>query len=65
MTVREFTFRMWYGQNIIICPRDLLNKSLYEGTNQALRSDLYEGLKNMTVSSFGADEDKIIIEVVE
>ena len=65
MTVREFTFRMWYGQNIIICPRDHLNKSLYEGTNQALRSDLYEGLKNMTVSSFGADEDKIIIEVVE
>lgn len=64
MTVREFTFRMWYGQDIIICPRNHFNKRLFEGTNQALRSDLYKGLKDMEVASFGTDEDKIIIEVV-
>ena len=65
MTVRDFTLRMWYGQEISICPRNHLNKMLFEGTNQALRSDLYKGIKDMEVSSFGADEDKIIIEVVE
>jgi len=65
MTVRELTFRMWYGQEIIICPRSHFNEILFEGTNQALRSDLYEGLKSMEVSSFGTDEDKIIIEVVK
>lgn len=63
MTVNELTMRTWYLQNIIIKKDDNECTWLFEGGNDALRSDLYKELLSQEVRSIGATNDTLIITV--
>ena len=74
-TVNEFLNRCWYGSKIIViywadCEIYLAahdidaikEKAKFVGTPHELRSDTFKDVREMTVDSFGAMDDYIIIE---
>ena len=75
MTVREFTGRCWYAQQIVIitwkqfdkCENidDVLGKALLRCKNYELRSEVYREINNKMVDSYGVMDEYLIIEVHE
>jgi len=75
MTVKEFTSRLWYAQNIVIITwqqfdkcndlDEILGKALLKCENWQLRSDVYKKINNKLVDSYGVMDEYLIIEVHE
>lgn len=76
MTVREFTSRVWYIQQIIVIKwqefdkvkdkaniEEIKEKAFMYGANHELSSVTYEKVNNMLVDSYGVIDDYLIIEV--
>ena len=74
MTVREFTGKMWYSQQIAIIKwkdfdkcnglDEIRKSSLMYGEAYELRSEVYKSLNNYLVDSYGTIDNVLIIEVL-
>lgn len=72
-TIREFTSRMWYTQQMIIISWKKLHNeidiekikanAIYIGTPHGLRSDNHANINNMTVDGYGVIDNTMIITV--
>lgn len=75
MTVREFTSKMWYAQQIVIITwqqfdrckdiDEVLGKALLRCENWQLRSEVYREINNKMVDSYGVMDGYLIVEVHE
>lgn len=69
-TVRDFTGRVWYAQNIVIVDLDrmpenanILDHALFKGENWQLRSDLYKHLYDRLIRAYGVYDGYLVIQL--